>query len=185
MEFWRKQRWRDREEGKTGLLLFLFQRRQDRKMEWYSSVVYINRKGNEKSFGYWSETELGGTEIERSRLVWTSMMEVRDSLRGMHKFRSWQPRCFLVSPFISGPLNQIQEFAGVAFVDLGVEHFRDFVLKVSVNLFRRRQREYSIRNCVWSDRFQHGNVEDGMCHNPTHLVRGHPMHPHTRRTLPT
>src|SRR6202045_180386 len=46
------------------------------------------------------------------------------------------------------------------FVDLRVKHFRNLMLKISVNLYWRWQRDYAIRNCVWSYRFQHGNVEN-------------------------
>src|ERR1700730_4383082 len=34
------------------------------------------------------------------------------------------------------------------------------MLEISVNLYRRWQRNYMIRNCVWSYGFQHGNVEN-------------------------
>src|SRR3984893_14778365 len=36
------------------------------------------------------------------------------------------------------------------------------MLEISVNLYRRWQRDYTIQNCVWSYGFQHGNVENGV-----------------------
>src|SRR3984893_11128222 len=36
------------------------------------------------------------------------------------------------------------------------------MLEISVDLYRRWRRDYTIRNCVWSYRFQHGNVENGV-----------------------
>src|SRR3984893_11639214 len=36
------------------------------------------------------------------------------------------------------------------------------MLEISVNLYRRWRRDYTIRNCVRSYRFQHGNVENGV-----------------------
>src|ERR1700731_5209441 len=36
------------------------------------------------------------------------------------------------------------------------------MLEISVNLYRRWQRDYTIRNCVRSYGFQHGNVENGV-----------------------
>ena len=46
------------------------------------------------------------------------------------------------------------------FVDLGVEHFRNLVLKISVDLYQKWRRDYMIWNCVQSYGFQHGNVEN-------------------------
>ena len=46
------------------------------------------------------------------------------------------------------------------FVNLGVKHFRNLMLKISVDLYWRWQRDYVVRNCVWSYGFQHGDVED-------------------------
>jgi hypothetical protein len=34
------------------------------------------------------------------------------------------------------------------------------MLKISVDLYQRWRRDYTIWNCVWSYRFQHGNVEN-------------------------
>ena len=48
----------------------------------------------------------------------------------------------------------------MAFVDLGVEHFRNLMLKISIDLYWRWWRDYTIQNSVWSYRFQHGNVEN-------------------------
>src|ERR1700726_1916018 len=36
------------------------------------------------------------------------------------------------------------------------------MLEISVDLYRRWRRDYTIRNCVRSYRFQHGNVENGV-----------------------
>ena len=51
------------------------------------------------------------------------------------------------------------------FVDLGVEHFRNLVLKISIDFYWGWWRDYAIQNCVWSYRFQHGNVEDRVDHS--------------------
>src|SRR3984893_2422690 len=40
----------------------------------------------------------------------------------------------------------------------GTKHFRNLVLEISVDLYQRWWRDYSIRNCVRSYGFQHGNM---------------------------
>src|ERR1700730_6465392 len=44
----------------------------------------------------------------------------------------------------------------------GTKHFRNLVLEISVDLYQRWRRDYTIRNCVRSYGFQHGNVENGV-----------------------
>src|SRR6202045_1710702 len=39
------------------------------------------------------------------------------------------------------------------------------MLEISIDLYRRWRRDYTIRNCVRSYGFQHGNVENGVDHS--------------------
>ena len=57
----------------------------------------------------------------------------------------------------------------MAFVNLGVEHFRDFMLKFSIDLYWRWWEDDTIRNGVQSYRLQHGDVEDRV--DCSHSVR--------------
>ena len=53
----------------------------------------------------------------------------------------------------------------MVFVNLGVKHFRDFMLKFSIDLNQRWQRDNMIQNGVWSYEFQHRDMEDGVDHS--------------------
>ena len=90
-------------------------------------------------------------------------MKVSNQFRGMSEFGGEHPRRFFVRTFVSGPSDQIQEFAGAAsVVDLGVKNCLNLVFRFSVDFDRRRRRLNAIRDgvrCCW---FQLRNVKDRM-----------------------
>ena len=78
------------------------------------------------------------------------------------EFRSKDPGGFFVSAFITGPTDQIQEFATAPTVDLGVENFGDLVLWFTVDFDGRRRCLDASGDGVRRSGFQLRDVKDRM-----------------------
>ena len=90
----------------------------------------------------------------RSGLVRVSEMKVVNELRRMSKLVSQQPGGFFICTFISGPMDEVQEFAILAsMVDLQVEDLFDLVLSFAVNVDWRWRSLYTIGDRVGCCRF--------------------------------
>ena len=89
-------------------------------------------------------------------------MEVQNEFLRIAEFRSKDPGGFFVSAFITGPTDQIQGFAAAPTVDLGVENFGDFVLRLSIHKDRRWRRLDAPGDGVRSCGLELGDMEDGV-----------------------
>ena len=90
----------------------------------------------------------------RSRLVQVSEMKVVNELRCMSELVSQQPGGFFVCTFVSGPTDEVQEFAiPVSTVDLRVEDLFDLILSFTINVDQRWWSLYTIGDRVWYCRF--------------------------------
>ena len=88
-------------------------------------------------------------------------MKLGDNLRGITKLSSQYPRCLFVSTLVARPSDKIQEVAWLlTVVDLGVEYFSDFVLRLAINDDRCGWRLDVVWNHVWDAWFQHEDMED-------------------------
>ena len=82
------------------------------------------------------------------------MVEVGDEFGSVRELRRWKPRCFFIRTFVTGPLNQVLEFAFASFVYLGVKNRGYFVLQFPIDDDRR------VRDRVRRYGFNHGDVEN-------------------------
>ena len=90
----------------------------------------------------------------RSRLVWVLEVKVVNQLRYMSKLISQQPGCFFVCTFVSGPMDEVQEFTVlVSMVDLQIEDLFDLVFSFTIYIDQRRQNFHMIGDCVRCCRF--------------------------------
>ena len=96
-------------------------------------------------------------------------MEVLNEFLSMFEFIGCSPSSFFVNSFITCPANQIEEFALSSTIYFGVEYFGNFIFRGVVNNNRRRRILDSIRDCVWSMRFKHRNMEYSV--NCVHVLR--------------
>ena len=88
----------------------------------------------------------------------------------MSELVSQQPRRFFICTFVSGPTDEVQEFAVLAsMVDLQVEDLFDLILSFAVDVDWRWRSLYTIGDRVWCCRFQLRDVEDGV--NRLHRVQ--------------
>ena len=77
-----------------------------------------------------------------------------NQLRHMSKVISQQPGSFFICTFVSGPMDEVQEFAiPVSMVDLQVENLFNLILSFTINVNWRWQSLYTIGDCVWCCRF--------------------------------
>ena len=61
-------------------------------------------------------------------------MKLGDNLGGITKLSSQYPRRLLVGTLVARPLDKIEEVAWLpTTVNLGVEYFSDFVLRLAIN----------------------------------------------------
>ena len=88
----------------------------------------------------------------------------------MSEFSGEDPQGFLVGAFVAGPADQVQESTGpTPPVDLGVENFRDLVLRFTVDFDGWRRRLNTSGDGVRSSGFQLRDVENWM--DGTHGVQ--------------
>ena len=81
-------------------------------------------------------------------------MKVVNELRHMSELVSQQPRSLFVCTFISGPTDEVQEFAILAsMVNLQVEDLLDLVLSFTIDVDQRWWSLYTIGDHVWCCRF--------------------------------
>ena len=74
----------------------------------------------------------------RSRLVQVLEMEVVNQLRCISELISQQPGCFFACTFVTGPVDEVQEFAIPApVVNLEVEDIFDLILSFTTNVDQR------------------------------------------------
>ena len=102
--------------------------------------------------------ELGGRPW--SRFIGIGLVEVEDEFRSMREFGHRKPRGFFISTFITGPLNQVLEFAFASFVYLGVKGREYFVFWFPINDDRRVRDGVPTREGIWSCRLNHGDMEN-------------------------
>ena len=77
-------------------------------------------------------------------------MKVVNKLRHMSELISQQSGSFFVCTFVSGPMDEVQEFAVlVSMVNLRVEDLFDLVLSFTVNVDQRWWSLYTIGDRVW------------------------------------
>ena len=77
-------------------------------------------------------------------------MEVGDDFKCIAKFRCWEPGGFVLGTFVSRPLDKVLELTLAAFVNLGVEDFRDLVFRFPIDGDRRLRQRDSIWEVVRS-----------------------------------
>src|SRR5882724_5202094 len=87
-------------------------------------------------------------------------MEIRDKFGRMSKFSCKYPRGCLVHAFVTHPLDQVQQFTGAtSVINLGIEDFGDFELRLVVYHDGRQGGLDLIGAQVWVGGLQHGNME--------------------------
>ena len=90
----------------------------------------------------------------RSRLVQVSEVKVVNQLRCMSELVSQQPGSFFVCTFISGPMDEVQEFAVPALtVNLRVKDLFDLILSFAINVDQRWWSLYMIGDHIGCCRF--------------------------------
>ena len=89
-------------------------------------------------------------------------VEIRDEFRSMRELGRWKPRGFFIRTFITGPLNQVLEFAFASFVYFGVKNRGDFIFWFPINDDRRVRNGVPTREGIQSCGLDHGDVEDWM-----------------------
>ena len=87
-------------------------------------------------------------------------MEVGDKFRSMRELRYWKPRGIFISTFITGPLNQVLEFAFASFVYLGIKDRGCFVFWFPINDDWRVRIGVPTREGIRSCGLNHGDIEN-------------------------
>ena len=87
-------------------------------------------------------------------------MEVGDKFRSMRELGRWKPRGFFIRTLVTGPLNQVLEFAFASFVHLGIKDRGYFVLWFPINDDRRVRNRVPTREGIWSCGLNHGDMEN-------------------------
>ena len=60
-------------------------------------------------------------------------MEVGDNFKCIAKFRCWEPGGFILSTFVSRPLDKVLKLTLAMLVDLGVKDFGDLIFGFTIN----------------------------------------------------
>ena len=60
-------------------------------------------------------------------------MEVGDDFKCIAKFRCWEPGGFVLTTFVSGPLDKVLKLTLAMLVDLGVKDFGDLIFRFNIN----------------------------------------------------
>ena len=87
-------------------------------------------------------------------------MEIRDKFRSMRELGCRKPRGFFIHTFVTGPLNQVLEFAFASFVYLGVKNRGDFVFWFPINDAWRVRNGVPTKEGIWSCGLNHGDMEN-------------------------
>ena len=88
------------------------------------------------------------------------LVEVGDEFGSVRELRRQKPRGFFIHTFITGPLNQVLEFAFASFVYLGVKDQGYFIFQFPIDDDRRVRDGVLTREGIWSCRFDHGDMEN-------------------------
>ena len=94
------------------------------------------------------------------RFVRIGGVEVGDESRSMRELGCRKPRGFFIRTFVTGPLNQVLEFAFASFVYLGVKNRGDFVFRFPINDDRRIRNGVPTREGIQSCGLDHGDMEN-------------------------
>ena len=98
--------------------------------------------------------------MEGAGLGQISRVIVCDQFRCIPELRGEDPRGLLIGTGIPGPADEVQQLAVMApLIDLGVENLSDLKLRLTIYEDGRRQRLYSVGDCVRGCRFQHRDVK--------------------------
>ena len=88
------------------------------------------------------------------------LVEVGDEFRSVRELRCQEPRGFFIGTFVTGPLNQVLEFAFASFVYLGVKDRGYFVFRFPINDDRRVRDGVPTREGIRSCGLNHGDMEN-------------------------
>ena len=102
--------------------------------------------------------ELGGGSWPR--FVRIGLVEVGDEFGSVRELRCQEPRGFFISTFVTGPLNQVLEFAFASFVYLGIKDQGYFVFQFPNNDDRRVRNGVPTREGIRSCGLNHGDMEN-------------------------